>query len=668
VTETATAAAASLLFDLQIGGARRLSVRKNGLTYIAGTLVTPNGLSITSSEDGGNQTASFTTDGVRIPSQSVIGFTSASSGFGTLDTILLRDGAANTLALRNGAAAQTFNVYGTYSTSPSLAYSRLAIACDTSGNATLTTQSTGTAGTVSINGVPVGRGKNSLSENIGIGTGALANISTGNSNTAIGVNALVNNTTQGNSVAVGFNAMASGGSQSVGLGVNALQNTSNQCVGIGYAAASVSSTADTIAIGWASLYATTATDVIGIGTNSGRYIADGATVNAVATSSIFIGRSTKALASGQTNQIVIGHDATGLGSNTAVLGNASITTTALRGNVGIGTTAPTGVLDVRGANSITTAVQIGGTALNVGNFITLHGTTTNGGASQIYSNYNTTEGLLILGTYANRANQLALAVNGNVGIGTTAPSSKLHVAETWNNAGTAFTAAKIVVTDTASAAGSDFLELYSGSATQPLKLDINKTGQLNIYGAWTDTSNYERLSISGGASGDSIISTNRTGTGVARGLDVQTDGVSRIYIPASNAFINVNTNILVFNGSQIRFSTNVRFTSASDGILRITSSSEADFVRLQIGGNTDTFPAIARDGAGIKFTGAAAGLTSHIKVPAVAVGSLPSATTAGVGARAFVNDATSPVFGSAVTGGGAVAVPVYSDGSAWNVG
>jgi hypothetical protein len=89
---------------------------------------------------------------------------------------------------------------------------------------------------------------------------------------------------------------------------------------------------------------------------------------------------------------------------------------------------------------------------------------------------------------------------------------------------------------------------------------------------------------------------------------------------------------------------------------------------IQIGGTTDAFPAIARDGAGIKFTGAAAGLTSWIKVPAVAVASLPAAATAGVGARSFVNDALTPVFGSAVTGGGAVAVPVYSTGSAWNVG
>ena len=50
------------------------------------------------------------------------------------------------------------------------------------------------------------------------------------------------------------------------------------------------------------------------------------------------------------------------------------------------------------------------------------------------------------------------------------------------------------------------------------------------------------------------------------------------------------------------------------------------------------------------------------------VATLPSASTSGVGARAFVTDALAPVFGSAVAGGGAVPIPVYSTGSAWYVG
>ena len=47
---------------------------------------------------------------------------------------------------------------------------------------------------------------------------------------------------------------------------------------------------------------------------------------------------------------------------------------------------------------------------------------------------------------------------------------------------------------------------------------------------------------------------------------------------------------------------------------------------------------------------------------------LPSAAVSGLGARAFVTDATAPIFGSAVVGGGAVATPVYSDGPNWIVG
>lgn len=50
------------------------------------------------------------------------------------------------------------------------------------------------------------------------------------------------------------------------------------------------------------------------------------------------------------------------------------------------------------------------------------------------------------------------------------------------------------------------------------------------------------------------------------------------------------------------------------------------------------------------------------------VATLPSAATSGVGARSFVTDALTPTFGSTVVGGGAVAVPVYSDGTNWKVG
>ena len=50
------------------------------------------------------------------------------------------------------------------------------------------------------------------------------------------------------------------------------------------------------------------------------------------------------------------------------------------------------------------------------------------------------------------------------------------------------------------------------------------------------------------------------------------------------------------------------------------------------------------------------------------VATLPSASTSGVGARSFVTDASAPTFGATVSGGGAVAVPVYSDGTNWKVG
>ena len=50
------------------------------------------------------------------------------------------------------------------------------------------------------------------------------------------------------------------------------------------------------------------------------------------------------------------------------------------------------------------------------------------------------------------------------------------------------------------------------------------------------------------------------------------------------------------------------------------------------------------------------------------VGTLPSASASGAGARAFVSDANSTTFASTVAGGGSNVVPVYSNGTVWKIG
>lgn len=135
---------------------------------------------------------------------------------------------------------------------------------------------------------------------------------------------------------------------------------------------------------------------------------------------------------------------------------------------------------------------------------------------------------------------------------------------TWNSSGVTFTMNKFTVTDTNSASGSKFFEFFNG-ATSEAKLD--KSGSLTL--------NKDLTMTSGNLSTGSII-------------------------PNSNAKISWDSQSVII--------------SPSDGVLALENNAQNDFTRLQLGGTTASFPAIARNGTGINIvladgSGTTTGLT-----------------------------------------------------------
>jgi hypothetical protein len=190
-----------------------------------------------------------------------------------------------------------------------------------------------------LNGLSIGRGPGNFDNNTVFGKSALSVNTAGINNTAIGFESLFSNTTGESNTAIGINALRLNtlGKANVAIGINALINntTGNNNTAVGAGALVNSTGSNNVALGLNSfINLSSGSNNIALGVNAGRYAGSGTTTLTSTNNSIYLGFLSRGLnASGSTNEIVIGNDVVGLGSNTTVLGNSATTKAAIYGNL-----------------------------------------------------------------------------------------------------------------------------------------------------------------------------------------------------------------------------------------------------------------------------------------------------------------------------------------------
>jgi hypothetical protein len=411
-----------------------------------------------------------------------------------------------------------------------------------------------------VQGLTIGKGNNALVNNTALGHSTLLTITTGNFNTAVGYEALRNTTTGQYNTAVGQSSLFSNttGGQNTALGLNALlyNTTGSTNVAVGL---------DTLQ------HITTGSSNTAIGYNAGSHITGGSTPNTTATNSVFIGRDSKAGADGQTNQIVIGQNAVGNGSNTATFGNTATTGNYFTGSINGGSFVKSGGTSsqfLKADGSVDGTTYVGGSGAT-GQVAYWNGTNSQTGSNNLFWD----------------------AANGNLGIGTNSivnyvPSSRcVNILSANNNTELRLTNA---ITGNSATAGL-LLANFSGSAylynvsNNFLALGTNNTARITIFAGGnvaigTGIDSGQRLQVQG----DAFIKGSGA-TSATTALTVQNSD--------SQPALQVRNNKIVY----LFGTTSTAASFIESGTLHIASSTERH-INFYTGNNTGTAAYIGYSG------------------------------------------------------------------------
>jgi hypothetical protein len=307
----------------------------NGTSYVSYTSVTPNNtewyLYGTSIDAGGNKTSAISRNASIYTQGSDSYFNSVRVGRGAQSRV------GNTVVGENSGNNISTGTYNTF-------VGNIAGLKNTTGvQNTFIGFSTGSNNTTGFEnlflGFQAGVANTIGANNTFLGKDTGGKNTTGNFNTFIGSKSGHDNTTSNYNTFIGD---TSGYSNTIGTQNTFIGESSgfNNTIGEYNTFTGVNSGSNNTSASYNSFYGVqsgfnnmTGAENSFFGTNSGRYISDGVTALTDINTSVFLGKDTKALANSQTNQIVIGYNAIGKGSNTVNIGNTSITNTYLNGAV-----------------------------------------------------------------------------------------------------------------------------------------------------------------------------------------------------------------------------------------------------------------------------------------------------------------------------------------------